>query len=332
MTKIAQFDEIGPPANLTIVDRPLPVPKPEEVQVAMKIAGLNRAELMFLNGTYIVQPNLPSMLGIEGAGTVHATGRNVRNVAIGDRVAIVPTFSAEKYGVLGQVVTVPATSVQSIPDDLPFDIAASAFVAYLTAWGGLVHAGGLKADAGQVVLVPAASSSVGIAAIQLAKQHGATVIATTRGREKVDAIKAQGPDHIIVTDEEHLPARVMEITDGEGFDICFDCIAGRFIEVLAEGAGYEAVFVEYGLLSLEETPIPFLATANKALCFKGFHVIHDIITQPDRLNRAMEHVLPRLSDGTYRPVIDSRFALEQVADAHDHMASNAQVGKILITI
>ena len=101
MTKIAQFDEIGPPANLTIVDRPLPVPKPEEVQVAMKIAGLNRAELMFLNGTYIVQPNLPSMLGIEGAGTVHATGRNVRNVAIGDRVAIVPTFSAEKYGVLG---------------------------------------------------------------------------------------------------------------------------------------------------------------------------------------------------------------------------------------
>ena len=72
----------------------------------MKIAGLNRAELMFLNGTYIVQPNLPSMLGIEGAGTVHATGRNVRNVAIGDRVAIVPTFSAEKYGVLGQVASV----------------------------------------------------------------------------------------------------------------------------------------------------------------------------------------------------------------------------------
>jgi len=166
---------------------------------------------------------------------------------VGERVAITPTYFAEDYGVMGQTVTVTADPVQPLPDDMPFDTAAAAFVAYMTAWGGLVHAGGLRQDARQIVLVPAVSSSVGIAAIQLAKAHGAIVIATTRSQAKLADIQTQGSDHVIVTNDEDLVPRVMDITDGHGFDICFDPIAGKFIETLAEAAAYEAIFVEYGL-------------------------------------------------------------------------------------
>ena len=185
---------------------------------------------------------------------------------------------------------------------------------------------------GQTVLVTAASSSVGIAAIQIAKNYGATVIATTRTTEKLDAIRSIGPDHIIVTDDEELVEQVHVITQGNGFDIAFDPIGGSFVEKLAVAAGRNAVIVEYGMLSGESSTLPFFAMITKGLSIKVFHLSFDLLQHTERLRVAINHLLPRLKDGTYVPVIDRTYPLERIREAYAHMASNRQFGKIMLQI
>lgn len=332
MAKNIRFHKIGGPEVLQLIEEDVPDPKANEVQVDIKAAGLNRAEYMYIAGQYLVQPKFPSLVGIEGAGIVFAIGSDVRDISIGDEVCIMPTFSFTDYGVIGERMNIPAASIQPKPEFMSFNEAAAAFIAYLTAWGGLVHSAGLKQNDGQVVLIPAASSSVGIAAIQLANAYGATTIATTRKYDKVEQLKRQNPTHIIVTEEEDLVPRVMEITHGKGFNIAFDPVGGRFIETMAAAAAYEAIMIEYGLLSMEETPIPFLATATKALSYKGFHVILDIITKLERFQKALDHLLPCFEDGTYKPVIDKIFSLEETDKAYAYMESNTQFGKIVVEV
>ena len=327
-----EFETTGGPEQLQWVERIVTAPRSNEVQVEVKATGLNRAELMYLSGQYLVAPPSPSKIGLEGSGIVTAVGSAVSQVKIGDDVSITPNLAPDEYGVLGQIVNVPVGALQPKPADLSFRDAAAFWMAYPTAWGGLVQAGGLRDDAGQTVVVSAASSSVGIAAIQIARAYGATVIATTRTQEKVDRIQAIGPDHIIVTDEEDLVARVAEITNGKGFDIAFDPVAGPFIEQLATCAGRDAMIVEYGLLSGEIPPLPFFAMIGKGVAIKTYHVVLDLLQQPQRFQKASDHLLPKLAEGIYHPVIDQVFTFDQARLAYERLASNQQFGKIVIDL
>lgn len=332
MVRIVEFEQTGGPDQLNLVDRPITPPAPDEVQLEIKAAGLNRAELLLLANEYLVKASLPGRLGFEASGIIRAIGKNVNDLSVGQAVSVMPNLDPRLYGVLGEVVNVPAVALQPKPDGVSFVKAATFWMAYPTAWGGLVQTGGLMTGAEQTVIIPAASSSVGIAAIQIAKTYGARVIATTRTAKKVDAIRTVGPDHIIVTDNEDFVERILSITNGDGFDIAFDPIGGPFVETLARAAGHNAVIVEYGLLSGKASTLPFFTMIMKSLSIKTFHLSFDLIQHPERFKAATQYLMPRLVDGTYAPIIARTYSLEQVRDAYQYMASNQQFGKLVIEI
>ncbi|MFT4582049.1 MAG: NADPH:quinone reductase-like Zn-dependent oxidoreductase [Gammaproteobacteria bacterium] len=330
MARIVRFDEIGGPEKLKIVDEEPPIPGAGEVLVDVRAAGLNRAEYLYLAGQYLVQPKPPSRIGVEGSGVILAVGPDVKDYAPGDEVSITPNMSPDKYGVIGEVALVPVAALAPKPENMSFEQAAAIWMAYPTAFGGLVEVGGLKQGAGQVVVISAASSGVGLPAIQIAKAHGATVIATSRGSSKKEAIMAAGADHLIATGTEDFPARVMEITEGRGFDIAFDPVAGPFLETLSSAAAVEATIVEYGALSMSDTLFPLFPAIGKGLRICGFHLVFNLFQHPDRTARAMANLVAGFADGTYSPVIDKVFPLADVAEAYRHMEGNKQIGKIIV--
>lgn len=330
MAKIARFNEVGGPDNIILVDEQPGSPGKGEVLVNVKAAGLNRAEWLYLHGQYLVEPKLPSRIGVEGAGIIEAVGPGVDQFKAGDEVSITPNMSPDRYGVIGEYAVVPVEALAPKAPDVSFEAAAAIWMAYPTAFGGLVEVGGMREGAGQSVVISAASSSVGIPAIQIAKAHGATVIATSRSSAKKSALIEAGADHVIATAEEDFVARTMEITDGRGFDIAFDPVAGPFLETLSAAAAVEATIVEYGALSLTDTPFPLFPAIGKGLRVCGFHLVYNLFQHPDRTERALAHLGAKLADGTYAPVIDKVFPLSQVADAYRHMENNQQIGKIIV--
>jgi NADPH:quinone reductase-like Zn-dependent oxidoreductase len=193
----------------------------------------------------------------------------------------------------------------------------------------LVEYGQVKS--GDFVLISAASSSVGSAAIQITKAAGATAIATTRGANKKQMLLDKGADYVVVTDEEDLPARVMEITQGQGANLIFDPVAGSFIETLANTAAKGATIFEYGALSSEATPFPLFAALQKGLKIQGY-TLFEIAGDPVKLEKAKQYIYDGLDSGKLVPIIDRSFPLEQIVDAHRYMESNQQNGKIIVTV
>ena len=330
MNKIVQFEEIGGPEVLRFTEQDTPPPAADEVQIAVKAAGLNRAELLFVAQQYLVDPVLPSPLGFEGAGEVLAVGTDVTRFQPGDRVAITPAFKQNAYGALGTVVNMPETALEHIPDGVSYRDAAAFWMAFGTAYGLLVLKGGLTKDGGQTVVINAASSSVGTAAFQIIREHGGTSIALTRDAGKVIGLKEAGADHVIVTSNEDIVQRILELTNGRGFDIALDAIAGQAGESLADASAFEATLVVYGFLSGAPSATPFYPMVTKGLTVKGFHLSWHLLDWPERRKVAVEHLNAGLVAGAYKPLIDRVFAFDDVQDAYRHMASNTQLGKIVV--
>nr|MDJ0759421.1 zinc-dependent alcohol dehydrogenase family protein [Woeseiaceae bacterium] len=207
--KAVRFHRTGDASVLELEDHALVEPGPGEVRIIVEAIGLNRAEIMFREGQYLETPEFPSKLGYEASGVIDALGAGVDDFSIGERVSSVPAFSMGQYGVYGESAILPASAVARYDESLSPIEGTSIWMPYVTAYGLLVEVGGLKR--GQVVLITAASSSVGVAAIQIAKAEGATVIAATRGVEKKRSISDVGADYVIATDENKLAESVMEL-------------------------------------------------------------------------------------------------------------------------
>ncbi|MGD8268321.1 MAG: zinc-binding dehydrogenase, partial [Desulfobacterales bacterium] len=179
--------------------------------------------------------------------------------------------------------------------------------------------------------ITAASSSVGLAAIQMVKSIEARAVATTRGPDKKAFLKEAGADYVIVTDKEDLAERTREMTDGRGADIIFDPVAGPFLEKLAQAAAPGAVIFEYGALSLAPTPYPLFDALGKGLTVRGY-TLFEIVTRPEILRAGKQLICNGLEAGTLKPIIDSTFGLEDIVAAHRHMESNRQKGKIVVKV
>jgi len=330
MARIVRYHQTGGPEVLRIEEVAPSPPGKGEVRIAVKAIGLNRSESMYRQGLHPDAPNLPSRLGYEAAGTVEAVGAGVTRFKVGDRVSTIPAFSMEKYGVYGDSAVVPADAVTSLPGNLSFEEGASIWMSYLTAYGALIEHGGLRK--GQHVLITAASSSVGHSTIQLVRAAGGFSIATTRKPEKAEMLRQGGADHVIVTGKEDLAARVMEITEGRGADLVFDAVAGPSLEALAAAAAREATIFVYGLLSMEPTPFPLIAALQKGLSLRGY-TLFEIVSVPERMERARKYIYDGLKSGALWPVIDRIFRpLETIVEAHRYMESNRQNGKIVVTV
>lgn len=329
MPKIVRFHETGGAEVLKIEEAPPATPGAGEVRLAVEAIGLNRAEVMFRQGQYLEEPKLPSRIGYEAAGTVDAVGPGVTGIEIGDRVSTIPSFEMSRYGIYGESAIVPAYAVTPYPEKLSPVEGAAIWMQYLTAYGALIEFGRLAP--GQMVLITAASSSVGLAAIQIARSVGAVPIATTRGAAKKGFLRDAGAEHVIVTDEEDLVGAVTKITSHMGVPLIFDPVAGPMLEKLCEAAALQGIIFEYGALSPEPTPFPLFAAIGKGLTVRGY-ILFEIVRAPEMLARGKEFVLKGLEAGTLKPAIDRTFPLADIAEAHRYMESNAQRGKIVVTV
>jgi NADPH:quinone reductase-like Zn-dependent oxidoreductase len=329
MPKVVRFHTTGPADVLQIEDLPKTDPRENEVRLKVEALGLNRAESMFRKGAYLEAPKLPARLGYEAAGVVDAVGPGVTEFKAGDRVSTIPAFSQNSYGVYGEWAIVPVHAVARYPSSLTTAEGASIWMQYLTAWGALIHYGRLAS--GQSVLITAASSSVGLAAIQLANAIGATPIAVTRTSSKKQALLDFGAAQVIASVEEDLPAAVRKYTRGKGADLIFDPIAGPLLETLAEAAAPGSLLIEYGALSSEPTPFPLFAALKKGLAIRGY-TLFEIVSNPELKPRAEHYIYEQLEKGTLKPKIDRTFPFSQIVDAHRYMESNQQNGKIVVTV
>lgn|SRR5271165_1125251 len=329
MPKIVRFHQIGGPENLKLEDAPSAQPGKGEVRLRVQAAGLNRAEAVYMRGFYFEQPQLPSRIGYEVAGVVDAVGDGVDKSWVGKKVATVPGFSQNRYGTLGEEAIVPASGLGEYPAKLSPVEASAIWMQYLTAYGALVTAGGVKA--GDFVSIPAASSSVGLAAIQIVKEEGATAIAATRSSKKRAELLALGADHVIATAEEDYVARVNEITGGKGVRLTFDPVGGPFVEKLAEASANGGIIFIYGLLSGEPTPFPLRFAVTHALSMRGYY-LGEVTADRAVLEKAKKYVVDRLADGRFVPKIAKTFPLTQTVEAYQYLESNQQVGKVVITV
>jgi NADPH:quinone reductase-like Zn-dependent oxidoreductase len=329
MPRIVRFHETGGPEVLKLEEVPLQEPGPDEVRIKVEALGLNRAEVMFHYGHYVPIQSFPSRIGYEAAGVVDAVGSNVKGVKAGDRVSTIPAFDIGVHGVYGESATVPAHAVAAYPDSLDATQGAAIWMQYLTAWGGLVRIADIKA--GAAVIITAASSSVGIAAIQICNALGAIPIATTRTSAKKQSLLDLGARHVIATEEEDLAEKVMAITDGNGAALAFDPIAGPMLEKLAGAVRPGGMIIVYGALHPEPTILPILPLAMKGITVRPY-VLFQFTTDPKALEAGKEFVYKGLESGKLKPVIDRVFTLDQIVDAHRHMESNTQLGKIVVKV
>lgn len=329
MPKIVQFHQIGGPEVLKIEEQPSRQPGKGEVRLKVQAAGLNRAESLFMRGQYIDQPKFPSGIGYEATGVVDAVGPDVDKSWPGKRVAVIPAFSQNQYAMLGEEAIVPVRALGEIPAKLSAEEGAAVWMQYMTAYGALIDIARLTK--GDFVVIPAASSSVGIAAIEIAKAEGATAIATTRKSNKKAELKALGADHVVATEEEDFVARVREITGGKAPRVIFDPVAGPFLEKLAEVAAPGGIIFQYGLLSMQPTPFPLMAVLGKGLNVRGY-TLFEVTRKPEKMAAAKKYIYDRLADGRFRPKIAKTFPFAQSAEAYKYLESNAQIGKIVITV
>lgn len=329
MARVVRFDRVGGPEVLRFeVVEPQP-PPPGEVRIQVRALGLNRAEVMLRTGTYIETAPSPSGLGLEAAGVVDALGDGVEGLELGDAVSVVPPQSMVRWPAYGEVATFPAHHVVRHPPALGFVEAAAAWMQYVTAYGALVDVAGLAKD--DFVVVTAASSSVGLAAIQVARMVGATPIAVTRTSAKRQALLDAGAAHVVASSEEDLLARLTGIAGPDGVRVVLDPVGGPAFEPLTAAMSPGGILVEYGALSPEPTPFPLFAVLAKRLTLRGY-LVHEITADPARLARAKAFVLEGLASGALRPVIDQSFPFDRIADAHRRLESNDQFGKIVVTV
>ncbi|WP_158915280.1 zinc-dependent alcohol dehydrogenase family protein [Caulobacter sp. S45] len=329
MSRKIIFEQAGEPEVLQYRDVEVPAPGPHEVRIAVKAIGVNRAESMWRRDDYIEPVSYPAGLGYEAAGLVDAVGAEVTGFAVGEAVNLIPSFSMNQYTTYGELILAPDYAVVKQPEGLSFTEAASIWMMFVTAYGALIE--DAKVGPGDVVLIPAASSSVGLAAIQLANFAGATSVALTRTSAKRQQLLDAGAKHAIATEESDLVAEVMRITDGKGARVAFDPVGGPTFPKLISALGFQGLIYLYGALSEEPTPLPVLEMIAKMPTLKA-HNIWGTSGDETRRRAAVDYVRRGLETGALKPVIDRVFPFDQMIEVHRYLETNGQFGKVVVTL
>jgi NADPH:quinone reductase-like Zn-dependent oxidoreductase len=312
---------------LQIEELDIGAPAPGHVRIRVEAVGLNRAEAMYRAGNYPTKPQLPSLIGYEGVGTITAVGPDAGEYAVGQRVCVLPMIHQGQYGIWADEAIVPTRILLPAPEGMDVAKAAAIWMQYMTAYAVYEVA---EIGPNDAVIIPAASSSVGIAAIQLCNWAGAVPIAVSRTSEKAATLKALGAAHVIASGEEDLVARVMAITGGKGARCAFDPVGGPYVDTLAQALAPRGILFVYGGLSGQPTPYPHWPMAFKGCSMRGW-VASEIWNHPERFAAARETVLAGLASGKLDPVIAKEFnGLESLPEANAYLESNQQIGKVVV--
>jgi NADPH:quinone reductase-like Zn-dependent oxidoreductase len=341
IAKIVRFQQTGPPDVLRVEEEALREPEAGEVLVRTDILGLSRVDLLWREGSYFEQPVFPAGIGYDAAGVIESVGPDVRTVSVGDRVSTFPAVSLRDYPAHAEAVVYPENALFAYPHNLDPLQAASANMGLFTAYFALVELAGLQPD--QVVVITAASSSLGMAAIQLAKAFGAHCIAVTRSEGKRKRLIEVGADYVVVAGADDVSETVLEITEGEGADVIYDGVAGPGLEELVWATRRFGSVIVYGYLGAMEatTPLPlgasFLRGINLHASFRIFDYTGNsklrLCPKPAAIERAKTFISAGLASGLLTPAIDRVFTgLEEYTVAHRYQATNTHAGKVLVDL
>ncbi len=317
--------EYGGPEVLTVSEVPDPVPGPDEILVRVAHTACNRADTLQRMGAYPdPQRREFEILGLEFAGTVAAVGERVTLWRVGDRV-----MGIEAGACYAELVVTHERQALPVPSMIDLAEAAAIPEVFLTAWDALVVQGGLAS--GRWALVHAGASGVGTAGIQIAKALGAR-IAVTCSAGKMQACRDLGADLVLERSPADWAAALEAAVPG-GVDVVLDVIGGDEADRNLASIRPQGTIVQVGLMGGGRTQVNLGLLLVKRAHWIGTTLRSRPIEQKAAVcQRFIAEMIPRFEDGSLRPVIDSRFALADIADAHRHMEANANVGKILIDI
>ena len=337
--KVAWFHKFGGPEVLVHEEAPKPAPKPGEALVRVRAVGINHVDLDHRAGTSRIPVTFPHILGREFAGEVASSAGNFKE---GDRVWVtcrIPCRTCElcllgrdnlclKEGYFGldipggyaEYVAVPIANLNALPAHVRFEDAAAAQIAFGTAWHVLINRGGLQA--GQTVLIQAAGSGIGSAAVQVAKLAGAAmIIATASSEKKLEQAKALGATHLINYSRDKFADKVMDITGGRGVDVVMEHIGGEVftesLKCLARGAIIVTVGAHAGEV-VQFDIIPFFRRELRLAGSKNASVLE------------LRKVMGLVADGKLKPVIHRALPLAQAAEAHRVVDSRDFFGKVVL--
>jgi len=328
------------PESLALIESHRSPPKKGEVRIKLTSIGLNRGDLLYTQNRYFIKPDSSSRIGFEGAGIIDNIGPDTdTSFEIGDRVGIAPMgFDVITQGCLAEYGNYPAEALISSPHGLNDKDIGAIWMAYFTAWGGLIDAGNLIK--GETVVITAASSSVGIAAIQIANMVGATPIATTTSEDKAQTLTKLGAKHVIIQSKDHKTSKptdqinhyvdeILEYTSNQGSDLVFDAVAGPMSHALIKGSKREGRIIIHGMLDRLPMDIHAGVLMKRLLTLKGY-TVDQTLTHNTNKELAINAIRNGFTSKQLKPVIAKHFSLDQFDQAFSYLQSNLQIGKIVI--
>jgi putative PIG3 family NAD(P)H quinone oxidoreductase len=325
MTVIA-ISKPGGPEVLLPEKRSVPAPGPSEILIKVEAAGVNRPDVAQRSGSYPPPPGASDLPGLEVAGEVVALGQGTRKHKLGDRV-----MSLVAGGGYAQYCIAQDAQAIAVPSSLTMLEAGATPETLMTVWHNVFERGQLQG--GETLLIHGGSSGIGTMAIQLAKAFGSKVIVTVGSKDKADACLRLGADHAINYKAEDFAAAAKKMTSGSGPNVILDMVGGDYVERNYDAAATDGRIVQIALLGGPK------ATVNLAkLMVKRLHHTGSTLRPRSNADKAVmvaaieAKVMPLLSEGRIKPVMDSSFPLAKAADAHRRMESGEHIGKIVLNL
>jgi putative PIG3 family NAD(P)H quinone oxidoreductase len=316
----------GGPDVLQFEDVASPIIGEQDILVTVAATALNRADLLQRMGFYPNPfPSGPEIPGLEFAGTVAAIGDKVTAWSIGDRV-----MGITSGGAYAEQLSIHERQAMAVPSGVSLHDAAGIPEVFITAWDALVVQGGLTS--GRWAMVHAGASGVGTAAIQICKAIGARIVVTCSGG-KVEACRALGADVVVDYGTQDFVAEVATATGGAGVDVILDVIGGDYVERNVASLAVKGRIIQVGVMAGKPVPFNVGLLLGKRASITGTVLRARSLEEKIAISqRFASEMLPLFSTGQLKPVIDSVYAFADIASAHEYMATNGNVGKIVITV
>lgn len=315
--------EFGPIDALQVVEVSAPVPGPGRIAIDVEAAAVNFPDGLMVQGKYQVKPERPFVPGFEVAGFVYSVGDGVTHVKPGDRVVAVCSI-----GGFAERVLADADMTFALGSAVDFPTAAAMPLTYATTHHALLDRARLAA--GETLLVLGAGGGVGIAAVELGKLMGATVIAAASSPEKLEAARSRGADHLIDYAREDLRGRLKEIAGTKGVDVVYDPVGGPYTEPALRAVGWGGRYLVVGFAAGDIPRIPINLPLLKGSSIVGVFWGDFQRREPKRAAAELTQLLGWLQEGRIRPVVSAQYSLEEAVKALQSVLERRAVGKVIV--
>jgi len=319
--KAIQVQKPGGPEALTLVDIPVPEPKSNEVVVKISAAGINFIDVYFREGRYPAA--LPFILGQEASGIVSEVGAEVKSFKPGDRVAYVGIM-----GAYAEYAAVPADRLVRVPEGITQQQAAAALLQGMTAHYLVYDTYPLKK--GETALIHAAAGGVGLLLVQMAKNIGARVLATTGTEDKAKLAREAGADEVIVYSQQDFEAETKHLTGGKGVHVIYDGVGKTTFDKDLNILRPRGYLILFGAASGAVPPFDLARLSQKGSLYVTRPTLVNYIATHEELQQRASHVLNMISNGTLKLRIEHVYPLRDVQQAHRDLEARKTTGKLIV--